>query len=236
MEEDVKHSHLVGKESGTSPEAGKGSSSHNTLSQGKDPTHERESSATEHKGHHQQHHHLQHSSSQPETTTTSSSSITAMTHYNANVQFDPTTPKAGKPTNLSLVVTEQKVGEPIKHFDKVHDKLMHLIIVNKEDLSHFAHIHPKLNRELGIFYIVHAFAKAGKYKMWIDVKPTGGKQTVTALAFNVEGQPIHSPTPIAHEQTRVKNVHVEGQSYQVALNCQPEQLVAGRNIKMTFEI
>ena len=58
------------------------------------------------RGHHQQHHHLQHSSSQPETTITSSS-ITAMTNYNANVQFDPTTPKAGKPTNLSLVVTEQ---------------------------------------------------------------------------------------------------------------------------------
>jgi hypothetical protein len=56
MEEDVKHSHLVGKESGTSPEAGKGSSSHNTPSQGKDPTPERESSATEHKGHHQHQH------------------------------------------------------------------------------------------------------------------------------------------------------------------------------------
>jgi hypothetical protein len=50
MEEEVNHSHLVGKESGTSPEAGKGSSSHNTPSQGKDPKHEKESSATEHKG------------------------------------------------------------------------------------------------------------------------------------------------------------------------------------------
>src|SRR3712207_3950290 len=165
MEEDVKHSSLVGKESGTSPEAGKGSSSHNTLSQGKDPTHERESSATEHKGHHQQQY-LQHSSSQPETTTTTatSSTITAITNYNANVQFDPTAPKAGKPTNLSLVVTEQKVGEPIKHFDKIHDNLMHLIIVNKEDLSHFANIHPTLNKETGIFHISHTFAKAGDRK------------------------------------------------------------------------
>jgi hypothetical protein len=193
MEEDVKHSHLVGKESGTSPEAGKGSSSHNTPSQGKDPTPERESSATEHKGHHQhQHPHLQHSSSQPEITT-ASSSITAMTNYNANVQFDPTTPKAGKPTNLSLVVTEQKAGEPIKHFDKIHDKLMHLIIVNKEDLSHFAHIHPTLNKETGIFHISHTFAKAAKYKMWIDAKPSGKIQILTAFTFNVEGKPVYSP-------------------------------------------
>jgi hypothetical protein len=63
----------------------------------------------------------------------------AMTNYNVNVQFDPATPQAGKPTNLSLIVTEQRVGDPIKQFDIIHDKLMHLIIVNSEDLSHFAH-------------------------------------------------------------------------------------------------
>ena len=70
----------------------------------------------------------------------------AMTNYNVNVQFDPATPQASKPTSLSLVVTEQKVGEPIRDFDIIHDKLMHLIIVNKEDLSHFTHIHPKLGQ------------------------------------------------------------------------------------------
>jgi hypothetical protein len=138
---------------------------------------------------------------------------------------------------LSLIVTEQKLGEPIKQFDIVHDKLMHLIIVNKEDLSHFAHIHPKLDNETGIFQIEHTFAQAGKYKMWIDVKPKDGMQQIlAAFAFKVEGQPIHSPAKIAHEQIRLKNVDAQGQSYQIALNCEPEQLVAGRDIKMTFEI
>jgi hypothetical protein len=70
-----------------------------------------------------------------------------MTNCNLNVQFDPATPQAAKLTHLSLLVTEQKTGEPIKQFDIIHDKLMHLIIVNSEDLSHFAHIHPKLNKE-----------------------------------------------------------------------------------------
>jgi hypothetical protein len=64
----------------------------------------------------------------------------AVINYNVNVQFDPATPQAGKPTNLSLIVTEQKVGEPIKQFDIIHDKLMHLVIVNSEDLSYFVHI------------------------------------------------------------------------------------------------
>jgi hypothetical protein len=180
-------------------------------------------------------HHHQHSSphlSHAEMTT----STAIMSNYNVNVQFDPATPQAGKPTSLRMVVTEQKVGEPIKQFDILHDKLMHLIIVNSEDLSHFAHIHPELDKETGIFHIPHTFSKAGKYKMWIDTKPKGGIQTLTAFAFNVEGQPVHTPATMEHEHTRVKNVVAEGQSYEVILNCQPEQLVAGRDVKMTFEI
>jgi hypothetical protein len=58
-----------------------------------------------------------------------------------------------------------------------------------------------LDKERGIFYIAHTFAKAGKYKMWIDVKPEGGIQILTAFAFNVEGQPIHFPAVIVPEQT-----------------------------------
>ena len=59
-------------------------------------------------------------------------------NYNINIQFDPAIPLAGKQTHLNLIVTEQKIGEPIKQFDIIHDKLMHLIIINSEDLSHFA--------------------------------------------------------------------------------------------------
>lgn len=238
MEDDDKqHSDLVRKESRSGSQAEKDSSPHhNTQSQSKELSHERESSVNDHKEHHQQHHEQQHHyhqqySTQPETATT-----TLTASYNVNVQFDPATPQAGKPTHLSLVITEQKVGEPINQFDILHDKIMHLIIVNSEDLSHFAHIHPSLDKETGIFHITHTFAKASKYKMWIDVKPKGGIQILAAFAFNVEGQPVHSPATIAHEQTQVKNVVADGQNYQVTLNCQPERLISGMDIKMTFEI
>jgi hypothetical protein len=235
-DDDKHHSHVVRIENRTRSQAEKDASLHHTQSQSKELSHESESSVSDHREHHQQHHeqhhHHQQHSTQPKTTTT----LTTTT-YNVNVQFDPPTPQAGKPTHLSLVITEQKVGEPINQFDIIHDKLMHLIIVNSEDLSHFAHIHPRLDKETGIFHITHTFSKAGKYKMWIDVKPKGGAQILTAFAFNVEGQPVHSPAAtIAHEQTRVKNVVADGQSYQVSLNCQPERLVVGRNVKMTFEI
>jgi hypothetical protein len=229
--EDEQHQHFVRQESKSGSQADERSPPH-SQNKGELPMRERESHSSSH-----EHHHAHHSAHTEMTTSTATTSmIPESINYNVNVQFDPATPRAAKPTHLNLIVTEQKVGEPIKDFDIIHDKLMHLIIVNSEDLSHFAHIHPRLDKETGIFHITHTFSKAGKYKMWIDAKPKGGIQILTAFAFNVEGQPVHSPAAITHEQTRVKNVVADGQSYQVTLNCQPEQLVAGRNVKMTFEI
>jgi len=228
--EDEQHEHFVRQESRNGSQAEEDSPPH-SQSQGELPTRERESHSSSHE------HHRPHSAHGEMTTSTATTSmIPAPINYNVNVQFDPATPQAGKPTSLSLVVTEQKVGEPIKQFDIIHDKLMHLIIVNSEDLSHFAHIHPKLDKETGIFHIAHTLAKAGKYKMWIDVKPTGGMQILTAFAFNVEGQPVHTPANIRSDKTFVKEVVADGQSYQVTLDFQRENLGVGRDTKMTFEI
>jgi hypothetical protein len=212
-----------------------GSSKHNTHSQDEAPRREGESQASRHN----QYQHHDHHSLQPKATTLTAgtSMMSTVINYNVNVQFDPATPQAGKPTNLSLIVTEQKVGEPIKQFDIIHDKLMHLVIINSEDLSYFAHIHPRLDEGSGVFTIDHNFAESGRYKMWIDVKPKGGTQILTAFRFNVEGHPVHSrATTIAPDQTLVKKVVADGQSYQVTLNFQPEDLAPSKNVTMSFEI
>lgn len=202
---DEQHQHSIKQESRSGYQAEKDSPPH-SQSKGELPVIERESHSSSRHSHHQQQQHHHSAPSQTTTSTTTTSIIPASITYNVNVQFDPAIPQAGKPTILSLIVTEQKIGEPIKDFDVIHDKLMHLIIVNSEDLSHFAHIHPKLNKETGVFSIVHTFAKAGKYKMWIDAKPKGGIQILTAFPFNVEGQPVHSPTNITSDKTFVKEV------------------------------
>jgi hypothetical protein len=73
--------------------------------------------------------------------------------------------------------------------------------------------------------------------MWIDVKPKGGIQVLTAFAFNVEGQPVHTPATIVPDMTSMKNVVIaDGQSYQVTLDFQPKPLIARSSVKMTFEI
>ena len=229
--EDEQHSHIIRKETKTSSRAEEVSWSHDTHNRSREPTHKSESSVSEH-----EHHNHSGQSKTNAMLTAGTSTIPAMTNYNVNVQFDPATPQAGKPTSLSLIVTEQKVGEPIKQFDIIHDKLMHLVMVNSEDLLHFAHVHPKLDKETGIFNIVHTFAKAGKYKMWIDTKPKGGIQILTAFSFNVEGQPVHTPASITSDKTFLKEVVTDGQTYQIALDFNQERLSVGRNTKMTFEI
>jgi hypothetical protein len=72
--------------------------------------------------------------------------------------------------------------------------------------------------------------------MWIDVKPRGGIQALTAFPFNVEGQPIHTPATIEKEQTLVKKVIADEQSYQISLDFQPKPLIARNSVKMSFEI
>ena len=42
--------------------------------------------------------------------------------------------------------------------------------------------------------------------MWIDVKPKGGIQVMTALGFNVEGHPVHTPTTSVSDMTPLKKL------------------------------
>ena len=170
-----------------------------------------------HKQHHHQHHQLPLSE-----------------HYNVNIRFDPITPEAGKPTELLLSITDQKLADPIKEFELVHDKLMHLIIVG-EDLSYFAHIHPTIKdiNNDATFTISHTFLKSGRYKLWVDFKPKGGSQTLAAFNFNVTGQPIHNPEELLHDGRYTKD-SLDGQ-YQISLKI-PDNITAQNDVDIAFSI
>jgi hypothetical protein len=156
-------------------------------------------------------------------------------YYNVNIRLDPITVEAGKPTELVLSVTDQRLGDPIKEFELVHDKLMHVIIVG-EDLSYFVHIHPTIrsgNDDSSIFTITHIFPNSGKYKLWVDFKPKGGNQIIAAFKFNVTGQPIHRPEKLVHDGKYV-NQSLDGQ-YQISLKI-PDTIVAQNNVNIAFSI
>ncbi len=149
--------------------------------------------------------------------------------YNFNLRSDPALPKAGTPVAITLSVAEQKIGDPITEFESVHDKLMHLIIVNN-DLSYFAHLHPHLRD--GIFSITHAFPESGEYKIWADAKPKGGAQTLAAFRLAVGGQPNRKAELVPDTNFSKKS---QDGKYQVRLKL-PEKISAGKSVSISFEL
>src|ERR687897_2133566 len=133
--------------------------------------------------------------------------------YNVNLHFDSIVPEARRKTVLTISVAE-KPGTPVRDFELVHDKLMHLIIVG-EDLSYFAHIHPILENNGENFTIVHTFPEAGRYKLWVDFKPKGGIQNVLAFMVDVKGLPAHNPTILVYDGIYIKES--SDSNYQISL-------------------
>lgn len=151
--------------------------------------------------------------------------------YSVNLHFD-SVPEAGIKTELTISITE-KSGIPIREFEPVHDKLMHLIIVG-EDLSYFAHIHPTLAGTNGNFTINHMFPESGIYKLWIDFKPKGGKQTLVTFLADVKGLPTHSLRIPVYDGVYIKES--SDKDYRISLKLPQEEIVAKKDIDITFSI
>ena len=84
------------------------------------------------------------------------------------VATDPSEPQAGSATKLVLQIQDDD-GTPIKTFDVLHEKLVHLIVV-REGLDEFAHLHPEVDAS-GMITIEYAFPKSGKYRLFSDRQP-----------------------------------------------------------------
>lgn len=166
--------------------------------------------------HHQQNHHQESPSSQ----------------YKVNLHFDSIVPEAGRKTTLTISIAE-KSGTPVRDFDLVHDKLLHLIIVG-EDLYYFAHVHPTLIGADGNFTIDHMFPASGTYKLWVDFKPKGGKQTLVTFIADVKGLPIHKAVMPAYDGIYVKESL--DRNYQISLKLPQEKILAKRDTDIVFSI
>lgn len=151
--------------------------------------------------------------------------------YNVNIQYDPYNPEADSITQLVISITDQFSRDIVKEFETIHDKLMHLIIVNK-DLSYFAHIHPIYENSNNLFTISHKFPESGEYKMWIDFKPKKGSQTLVTFELKVLGNPIHNLVSIVNNRQFLKNV--EG-PYQISLTV-PNEIRIDEDISIKFNI
>ncbi|WP_042166414.1 hypothetical protein [Paenibacillus gorillae] len=118
-------------------------------------------------------------------------------------------------------------GEPYDAFDTVHEKKMHLIIVNK-DLSYFSHIHPDYEGG-GQFTITTSLPAAGEYKWIADFKLEGGSALNRSEWMTVQGN-APALKPVEPDEQLVKTV--DGK--QVTLSM--DHLMANMELSLNFHI
>ena len=160
----------------------------------------------------------------------------------------PATLPVGKPATWTLKIADAATGQPVSKFDVVHDKLMHLIVV-KNDLSWFNHIHPT-HKGNGTFEVSALLPQEGSYKLYADYTPTGQKQEVSQREFATGGAaPAPSNAVLTPDKMQgpwlVKKVaaHPEGDPdkkggavYEVAMMPMPMPIKAGQDIMLHFQV
>lgn len=99
---------------------------------------------------------------------------------------EPAEVKAGEPAELRFEVRSAS-GGLVKEMEIVHEKPMHLLIVS-EDLAEFYHVHPEQQAD-GTFKIPFTFPNGGAYRLYADLKPSGGAAIVKDFTQKVAGAP-----------------------------------------------
>ncbi len=177
------------------------------------------------------------------------SEMTAHTH-STRLEFSsqPAEIAPGKPFTMTLKIVDAKSGEPVKDFDVVHEKLLHLILVSS-DLGWFNHIHPEYKGD-GVFTVQTTMPRAGGYKLYADYTPKGGEHEVAEHLFATASAPAVAPPGVTAPDTmqgawmvkRVTSIpegepeFTGGDPYQVALMPMPSKLVAGEDAMLHFQV
>lgn len=143
--------------------------------------------------------------------------------------------KAGVPTTIEVYFTKKDSDEIIKEFKIMHGKIMHMVIM-KDDLSVFKHVHPYFDPVTGRFQLTvnmplsdpdnfhtaNAITEGGMYMVMADVEPKGIGMRMGHTMLHVMGP--HSTTPlrldpIDPETKVVTKLHIEhGKTYKLDMS------------------
>ncbi len=86
---------------------------------------------------------------------------------------------------LSIRVREPDANLPVKRFEIVHEKLMHVLLVS-ENLQMFQHLHPRLLDD-GSFALPLRLPESGMYRLLFDFYPSGGTPQLAVKTLFVSG-------------------------------------------------
>ncbi|MCT4640689.1 MAG: hypothetical protein N4A33_00225 [Bacteriovoracaceae bacterium] len=113
--------------------------------------------------------------------------------------------KPNQAANIELYFTDKKTNEVEKNFKIMHGKIMHMVIF-KNDLSEFKHIHPYLDPVTGRFqvsinmphsdpdnfHLTNTITEPGMYMIMADVEIKGKGMRMAHAHLHVMGKAKHS--------------------------------------------
>lgn len=132
-----------------------------------------------------------------------------------------------QPVNLVIDIQDSQ-GKSINKFDTFQEQLMHLILV-REDLSTFAHLHPKYKGN-GRFEIMTNFSSPGNYSLFSDYKPSGQKEVVSLTQLKIPGSVPLPQSLEKFEKTKVVS------NTRVTINFSDKTIQAGKEASLKFDI
>lgn len=110
----------------------------------------------------------------------------AVRPFRVELAASPRNPKAGEPVDLTIRIRRELSKELVTVFDRVHEELLHLIIV-RGDLGEFSHEHPAQQPD-GSFAVRYTFPTAGEYHLFADAAPRGAGGQVLLAKLKVGGK------------------------------------------------
>jgi P-type Cu+ transporter len=121
------------------------------------------------------------------------------------VAYDvPADVRPGEPATITISVRDAESGEPVGDLVRTHQVWMHLI-VTRDDLGTFTHLHPEPTGDEGVFEVEATFPTAGIYALHTEMRRQGQMADVLAATdVTVAGDPpaaVPVPTGDVREAT-----------------------------------
>ncbi len=154
--------------------------------------------------------------------------------YKVELISDVTKLKPNEVSHITYKIKNDK-EETLKNFQIGHEKLMHLVVV-REDLQYFQHVHPVFDSDTSQFKADISFITDGSYKLYADFTPAkfadNSKEKAFTAAVDVNVGNIKKYKPVSQKVSTEKlEVGEYGVKYEL-----PSELKAKKELTYSLTI
>jgi Cu+-exporting ATPase len=107
----------------------------------------------------------------------------------------------GQPARLTVSVRDAESGELVEDIVRTHQVWMHLILT-RDDLGTFDHIHPQPTGTPGVFTVTTRFETAGEYTAHLEFRRRGQMTDVLARHDLTVAGTAPAPAPVPEDDVR----------------------------------